>query len=141
MLASVCLLQLSHGFSRSVALATGLAVKAKKCVVPFTANNSGQHHWQEHMYKWISRTLLISSRNGSVAISTALYNNRALPVLSFVAQPLPQSHSFSENIIGYYIANIIHLSYRAFPLPLFLNLDEVGGVNVRGVIGTVGRRL
>ena len=90
--------------------------------------SGSQGFWIAPVAKWKKRSLQIASSSASSFVGASLYNSRAVPVFSYLAQFCPlHIEPMEEKAV---ITSILHFPFTALPLGALFNLHRWGGVKV-----------
>ena len=105
---------------------------AAKYLGIYVGPNAGSKQWIEQQDKWLSRTCKIASLGAAVADSVALYRQRGITVLSYLAQffPLPRLLIAKEASV---LNRLLRLPGQALRRQDFFSLEAFGGPNVPSV--------
>ena len=92
--------------------------------------------WKAPTSKWRSRVSSIMASRAPPSIATSLYNIRALPTLSYVAQlSFPPRELLLQE--GYSIARLLHVPPNSFSRADFFSIANWGSVKIRGIFASL----
>ena len=85
--------------------------------------------WEAAFAKYRARSRACAGTKAAASISVALYNNRCLPVLGYIAQLVPLPKPFG-NIERYVFHHILHMATNALDSTAIFNLHTAGGPRI-----------
>ena len=90
---------------------------------------AGQVLWNATLAKWKDRAVAVARTQSAASVSSFLYNNRALPVLGYVAQlaELPESFARAEKVV---VHHLLHVAMNSMDAATPFNLQSVGGPRI-----------
>ena len=95
----------------------------------FLGTDSGSKNWCVQIGKYLERCRLIAANGTSAAVSLQQDNQRAVPVLGYLAQFFPPSEALLK-AEKWALHKILHLPFNSFPLWAFFNFQNIGGTGV-----------
>ena len=102
---------------------------SSKYLGAFLGTDSGSKNWCSQNGKYLERCRLIAANGTSAAVSLQQCNQRAVPVLGYMAQFFPPSGALLK-AERWALHKILHLPFNSFPLWAFFNFQNIGGSRV-----------